>query len=74
MGLIPKPELKTTPLNIVVTPSMDKQLRLFAKKNGVNRSEAARFIIESFFGVESEKSEQSSTKNEVDYENIGVAS
>lgn len=71
---IPKPELKDTLLNVAITPSMDKKLRSFAKRNGVNRSAAARFIIEFFFLEHSENSEPKPPKNEADYENIGVAS
>lgn len=74
MGLIPKPELKDTPLSMVITQSMDKKLRAFAKKNSVNRSEAARYIIENYFGEVSENSEVMTPKNETDYGKIGVAS
>lgn len=75
MGLIPKPELKNIPLNIMITPSLDEKLRASAEASGVNKSEAARFILEEFFKGESENSVQTPpAKNARDYGKIGVPS
>ena len=72
---IPKPELKGTLLNVAITPTMDKQLRAFAARNEVSRSEAARFIIENFFKTNPENVEGVSLpKNTDNFEKIGVPS
>lgn len=74
MVQIPKTEKKSVPCNMFVTPSMDKRLRAFAKRNGVSRSQAARFIIERFFDDNLDKTEGTPPKNESDIEIIKVAS
>lgn len=72
---IPKPELKDTLLNVAITPTMDKQLRAFAARNKVSRSEAARFIIENFFKENPENIEGIHLpKNTDNFEKFGVPS
>lgn len=70
-----KPEKKNKFLNVGLTPSMDEKIQAFADKYDVNRSEAARYILERFFEGDYENIEATSiSKNGDDFENIGVAS
>lgn len=69
-----KPEKKNRFLNVGLTPSMNDKIQKFADKHGVNRSEAARYILEGFFAGDFEISEATPTKNNDDFEKIGVLS
>lgn len=70
-----KPEKKNKFLNVGLTPSMDEKIQAFADKNEVNRSEAARYILERFFESDFGNLEATpNSKNETDFGNFGVAS
>lgn len=70
-----KPEKKDHFLNVGLTPSMNAKIQAFANKHEVNRSEAARYILERFFESDFENiGAQPVSKNGADFENIGVAS
>lgn len=66
--MIPKAEKKDAWLTIAITPSLDRKIRAFAKRNKVTKSEAARFILERFFDGSVENSEATPPKNEFDFE------
>jgi hypothetical protein len=70
-----KPEKKDKFLNVGLTPSMNEKIQAFADMHGVNRSEAARFILERVFEKDFENLEAALTsKNVTNFENFGVAS
>jgi DNA polymerase III delta subunit len=70
-----KPEKKNKFLNVGLTPSMDDKIQAFADKHEVNRSEAARYILELFFQSDSENIEAHPiSKNDSDFGNFGIAS
>lgn len=70
-----KPEKKNKFLNVGLTPSMDEKIQAFADKYEVNRSEAARYILERFFESDFGNLEAAPTsKNGDNFENFGVAS
>lgn len=71
---IPKPEKKDVWLTLAITPSLDRTIRAFAKRNKVSKSEAARFIIEKFFDDNFDNAEATPPKNETDFENIKILS
>lgn len=69
-----KPEKKDKFLNVGLTPSMNEKIQAFADMHGVNRSEAARFILERVFEKDFENLEAALTsKNVGNFENIGIA-
>ena len=68
-----KPEKKDQFLNVGLTPSMNAKIQAFADKHGVNRSVAARAILQSFFDGDFEISEETPiSQNSADFENFGV--
>lgn len=70
-----KPEKKNKFLNVGLTPSMDEKIQAFADKHDVNRSEAARYILEKVFDHDFENLEVAlNSKNGANFEKIGVAS
>ncbi len=70
-----KPEKKDHFLNVGLTPSMNEKIQAFADKHGVNRSQAARYILQGFFDGDFEISEETPiSQNSEDFEKIGVAS
>ena len=69
-----KPEKKELFLNVAITPSMDKKIREFAEKYEVNKSEAARQILEFFFTENFENPEAVIPKNEANFGNFGMQS
>lgn len=70
-----KPEKKDHFLNVGLTPTMNAKIQAFADANECNRSEAARFILESVFERNFEKLEAAlNSKNGSNFENFGVAS
>lgn len=66
-----KPEKKELFLNIAITPTMDEKIRAFAEAHEVNRSVAARYILEQFF---KDNPEAGLPKNINDFDFIGVTS
>jgi hypothetical protein len=49
------PTRKSAHLTLALEDSLDKQISAFAKQHNVNKSQAVRFIIESFFDNDYEK-------------------
>lgn len=56
MTLTLKRELNEVPLTATLPPSLDEQLRDFAKSNGVSKSAAVRYILASFLSSNSAES------------------
>ncbi len=70
-----KPEKMNEFLNVGLTPSLNEKINAFCDKHRVNRSQAARYILEGFFEGDFEIPEDTSvSQNSADFENIGVAS
>ncbi len=62
MGISLKPETKSVHVGFNVTPTMERELVEFAEKHGVNKSEAARYIIALFFDPSLLKKQANSQK------------
>lgn len=69
-----KPEKKELFLSVPITPSLNEKIRAFCAEHDVKRSAAARYILEGFFAGDFEISEATPTKNNDDFEKIGVLS
>ena len=69
-----KPEKKNKFLNVGLTPSVNQKIQAFADEHGVNRSVAARYILENFLNGNFEIPEDTPvSQNSTDFENIGVS-
>lgn len=68
-------EKKNKFLNVGLTPSVNEKIQAFADEHGVNRSVAARYILENFLNGNFEITEDAPiSKNFSDFENIGMQS
>jgi hypothetical protein len=70
-----KPEKMNEFLNVGLTPSLNEKINAFCDKFEVNRSQAARYILQGYFDGDFEIPEVTPIpKNETDFENFEVAS